>query len=136
MCNHKINHGEQNDTLTFKVKGQGHSANVLKSCYLVNVLSKRVYFDIQTDIINHGEQNVTLIFKVKGQGHSANAQNHTLGHRKLILTCTYCMINQGKSNVNLIVKVTGQGHSEYVTEQNETPCSLRSNIKLIVQNRC
>ena len=44
MFTHKNNHGEQNDALTFKVKGQGHSANVLKSCYLVNVLSWKVNY--------------------------------------------------------------------------------------------
>ena len=89
---------------------------------------------MQTDIINRGEQNVTLTFKVKGLGQSANVQKQniwqSIGHRKLILTCAYCIINQGNSNVNLIFEVTDQGHSENVAEQSVTPCS----IKCIVHN--
>ena len=41
-----INHGEQNMTLTFKLKGQGHSLNVIKSHYLPNRWYQGVDFDM------------------------------------------------------------------------------------------
>ena len=54
MSNHKINHGEQNVTLTFMVG---------------------VDFGIHTYLSNTWEQNVTLIIKVKGEGHNAMCLN-------------------------------------------------------------
>ena len=41
-----INHGEQNMTLTFKLKGQGHSLNVIKSQYHPNRWYQGVDFDM------------------------------------------------------------------------------------------
>ena len=45
-----MNNGEQNLTLTFKVKGQGHFVNTLKLAYL---LTWKVFY---TSIINMGNK--------------------------------------------------------------------------------
>ena len=45
-----MNNGEQNLTLTFKVKGQGHCVNALKLAYL---LTWKVFY---TSIINMGNK--------------------------------------------------------------------------------
>ena len=45
-----MNHGEQNLTLTFKVKGQGHCVNALKLAYFLT------WIIIYTSITNMGNK--------------------------------------------------------------------------------
>ena len=49
MYTHMMIHGEQNRTLTSKVKGQVHSADAIN-----NDISQTVDFDMFTHTINHG----------------------------------------------------------------------------------
>ena len=52
--------GEENVTMAFQVKGQGHCNH-----YILRRVSCSVDSFLYTYIISHGGQNVTLAFKVK-----------------------------------------------------------------------
>ena len=61
--------------MTFRVRDQGHSANVLNKIMisLTNRRSKGLDIDIYNHKISHMEQHVTMAFYVKGQGQRKNA---------------------------------------------------------------
>ena len=76
--------------MTFKIKGQGHSANEHKSRYCISqdiirwgsghIISTPMFF-------NHEEQNMTMTFKVKGQCHTAKSLPN-IGRRVRIMICS------------------------------------------------
>ena len=56
-----ITHGEQNVTMTSKVRGQGLRTNAVNSNISQTIImSYIVDFDKYTNIISHGEQNVKI----------------------------------------------------------------------------